>query len=473
MTNPRPLPNRNADRPDPGPPPGRIAGIGRLAFIPACICLLLAVPSPSAAAGNPLQETARFTPGVTETLLEADFWIRRTAEPDRVLMAPSEIGRFNRGLASGFPFMTDVEHHPELSGAQVKALIASYRLPRETRYDSSGRPADGGFYDGLGREKNLDAVPETVAPLWGVTVRRTAVRSFPTAEPSRTAPDPQGSDLFQETEADLWTPLVILHRSRSGRWAFVRTYHYHGWVPLADIAPVREKASLFSLLDQPDFLVATGSWGESQLTGAEGTKLRFMMGTKLPLVARDRIPREHFGHNPQGNYVVWVPGRDGQGFFTPVMAYVSAQADVHRGWLPYTRRNLLRQAFKMLGERYSWGGSFEGRDCSRLIVDVFRTVGILLPRNASQQARVGLDRFAGDTGLARLEPGAGLYMPGHAMLFLGNHEGRSYAIHSVAGFRNLPGGEVHSVRGVVVSDLSVLPDGAGSLTAAREFLPAP
>jgi hypothetical protein len=319
---------------------------------------------------------------------------------------------------------------------------------------------------------NLAALPEKVIPRWGVTVRRTSIRSFPTTQESLTAPDPDGFDLFQETEADIWTPLVILHRSRNGQWAFVQIYHYNGWMKLKDVAIADNKEALFGFLNQPEFLVATGSWVESQITENGLPKIRFMMGTRIPLVPRERIPRELFRHNPQGNYVVWVPARDAKGLFRPVMAYISTQADVHPGYLPYTRRNLLKQVFKMLGERYSWGGTFEGRDCSRLLVDTYRTVGIMLPRNASEQMKVGLDRFENNVGRCfdRLQPGAGLYMPGHAMLFIGNHDGKSYMIHSTAAYRNIPGEEIRPVRGVVVTDMSVLKEGIRSIRAAREFI---
>jgi hypothetical protein len=436
---------------------------------------LLAFPQPFAAgaSGNPLQETAKFTPNVTEPMLDAEFWIRRMPDPDKVLLTPEEINRFNRQLAVRFEFIKEIESHPEVTGEELKRRIGSYRLPYgERRYNGGGESVEDRLYDALREEMNLTAVPEKVMPRWGVTVRRTSIRSFPTDQGSLTAPDPAGSDLFQETEVDIWTPLVILHRSKNGQWAFVQIYHYNGWMKLDDVAVAGDKEALFGFLNQPEFLIATGSWVESQITENVSPKIRFMMGTRIPLVPRQRISRELFQHNPQGNHVVWIPARDEKGLFRPVMAYISTRADVHRGYLPYTRRNLLKQAFKMLGERYSWGGTFEGRDCSRLFVDTYRTVGIMLPRNASEQMKVGVDRFENNVGerFDRLLPGAGLYMPGHAMLFIGNHDGKSYIIHSTAAYRNIPGEEIRPVRGVVVADMSVLQEGIRSIRAAREFI---
>jgi cell wall-associated NlpC family hydrolase len=51
---------------------------------------------------------------------------------------------------------------------------------------------------------------------------------------------------------------------------------------------------------------------------------------------------------------------------------------------------VLREAYRYLGVRYSWGGNgFRGIDCSGLVKNVFATCGLSLPRTASQQARVG------------------------------------------------------------------------------------
>ena len=55
--------------------------------------------------------------------------------------------------------------------------------------------------------------------------------------------------------------------------------------------------------------------------------------------------------------------------------------------LPLTRANLIRQAFKFLGERYGWGHDYNARDCSGFVSEVYRSMGVLMPRNTSDQAR--------------------------------------------------------------------------------------
>lgn len=67
----------------------------------------------------------------------------------------------------------------------------------------------------------------------------------------------------------------------------------------------------------------------------------------------------------------------------------------------FTAENIISTAYKFLGVPYMWGGtSIKSVDCSGLARCVFFMNGILLPRNASQQARTGVD-----VGMDELQPG--------------------------------------------------------------------
>ncbi len=57
-----------------------------------------------------------------------------------------------------------------------------------------------------------------------------------------------------------------------------------------------------------------------------------------------------------------------------------------------TAAEVLQNAYRFLGVPYLWGGtSIKGVDCSGLVWSAYFLSGVLLPRNASQQARVGQD----------------------------------------------------------------------------------
>jgi hypothetical protein len=146
--------------------------------------------------------------------------------------------------------------------------------------------------------------------------------------------------------------------------------------------------------------------------------------------------------------------------------YLRADDGVHQGFLPYTQENVARQAFKMLHHPYGWGDRLGGRDCSRFIMDLFRTFGILMPRNSKEQAWVGLDLGSVEEKpvqekrkiLDQSIPLATIVrLPGHIMLYLGRDKGNHYVIHSLWGIQK-SGKErpaLQKIGRAVVSDLSL------------------
>jgi hypothetical protein len=120
----------------------------------------------------------------------------------------------------------------------------------------------------------------------------------------------------------------------------------------------------------------------------------------------------------------------------------------------------------MLHQPYGWGEMFGARDCSRFVMDLFATFGILVPRNSKIQARVGisLGQVEGKTLkekkkiLDRAVPLATtLRLPGHIMLYLGKENGKFYVIHNIWGIQRAGwfGPSLEKIGRTVVSDLSL------------------
>ncbi len=95
-------------------------------------------------------------------------------------------------------------------------------------------------------------------------------------------------------------------------------------------------------------------------------------------------------------------------------------------------------------------------------MDLFRTFGILMPRNSKEQAKVGKDlgHIKGKSNKEKrkvldeaIPLATTLALPGHIMLYLGRDEGRYYVLHSLW---EVQGAEkVGMIGRVVVSDLSL------------------
>jgi hypothetical protein len=166
------------------------------------------------------------------------------------------------------------------------------------------------------------------------------------------------------------------------------------------------------------------------------------------------------------SYVIHIPSREKNGKLIFRKGYIRADEDVRRGFVSYTQENAARQAFKMLNHPYGWGDRLGGRDCSRFIMDLFRTFGILMPRNSNEQAAIGidLDLTEGKTGeekkkyLDQAIPLATLLrLPDHIMLYLGKDQGRHYVIHCLWGIQEAGKSSptLKKIGKVVVSDLSL------------------
>ena len=179
------------------------------------------------------------------------------------------------------------------------------------------------------------------------------------------------------------------------------------------------------------------------------------MGTLLPLVQKTAAA-----------YVVEMPIRASNGKAILKHYYIQRTSDVSEGFLPFTQRNIIRQAFKLLGARYGWGGMYYGRDCSGFVHDVFLSLGVDLPRDSDQQALVGTqlghynpheDEEAKIAALRAATPGITfLKMAMHQMLYLGEIDGRFYIIHSTWAERvSMTSDEKNRINQVVVSDLSL------------------
>ncbi len=167
------------------------------------------------------------------------------------------------------------------------------------------------------------------------------------------------------------------------------------------------------------------------------------MGVRVPLLDDWPADKPVNGQHPYAAHVIELPVRaaDGSLQFTP--ALLPRTADVSSDYLPLSRANLLRQSFKFLGERYGWGHSYNARDCSGFVSEVYRSFGVQLPRNTGDQAvspalnRIALtaddDHATRLAVLGTLQVGDLVYIPGHVMMVIGHDRGMPYVIHDTTG----------------------------------------
>ena len=400
-----------------------------------CICLLPVLCATAPVQAAPL-DTVRL-PGTSEAMLQAKFWIDRTASPHQVLLTPAEIEAFNRSITAMMPqTMMDLDQFPDsIDRARLQRWLAVERIPRNAERYSDGEPVSEAVYDQLAQNLNLRGLRDMNPVAWGFTVRRTDLRTFPTLAASSEEENSDDFDLFQETAVNIAEPVAVLHRSADAAWMYVQMYNYRGWLRSADVALSSSRRAWREKWKTESFLVITGTKvaPRESVMGQPVPDWRAGMGTRLPFLGMEKA-----------GYAIEIPQRGADGLVVWRRAWIHGKADVSTGYLPYTRAHILRQAFKMLGENYGWGGLNEGRDCSSFIMDIYNVFGIRSPRNADQQEKVPGRQIAfqgisdSPTRYAllarRAEPGATLHMRNHVMLYLGEESGKHYAIHSLGSY---------------------------------------
>lgn len=382
--------------------------------------------------------------GVRSAQLDADYWIAKLERPNQRVLDGDAIDAQNARLRGTDPTWHDLAALPRtLEREQVAAWVeARSQRPTRTLYDEAGKQGNERQIDRLVAALDLGAIPQTQVTRFGLVVRRASVRTFPTHLRVFTAPGDTDIDRFQETALFPGTPVVIAHDSRDRKWWFVVSPLYAGWVEKSAVAEGTREEALDYAAREPSLLVTGATVRTAFVPNNPAlSELQLDMGTRVPLL--DAPPTATI--NGQLAYAAWpvqLPVRTGDGRLAFAPALIPRSADVSEAPLPLMRANILRQAFKFLGERYGWGHDYNGRDCSGFVSEVYRSMGVLLPRNTSDQRRSpALDRVDLENAtpeqraaaLRALQVGDLLYIPGHVMMVIGRENGQPWVIHDVQG----------------------------------------
>ncbi len=344
------------------------------------------------------------------------------------LLTGGEIAEKNRisfGMAGNG--MVDLDTFQPQSAAQIRSMIEAYQIPNYPYY--GGRPRTAQDDQALLASRNLDSLQDPVNVRYGVIVSNAAVRSFPTDSAMTAGGSPGEFDYIQETMLGVGEGVVICHQTADQSYSFVQGYQYCGWIR-TDCVGFCSREQMNEFIHPSSFVVVTDA-----AVYADNKKLR--MGTRLPLAG-----------DGGGEWYVTIPRPAPDGSLVTGIVGIS-KGSSHQGYLPYTEEGLLIQAQKMVGQPYGWGDMNENMDCSSTMNCIYKSFGILMPRNTSQLASssatvIGLSGMGVEEKRAVIRqsgPGSMLLMPGHVVMYVGEENGISMIIHNVTGY-SLDGGAV-------------------------------
>lgn len=398
-------------------------------------------------------------PSAASARVERDmpsYWIKKLEAPDSPILLPAEIEALNSAILEKNDQMAGLESLPgtisrdKLLEWLLYDPIPSFENTGVWRYDSRGRRVRKAFYEKLLENMNIGAIKDDNGVRFGLITARADIRAFPTDEPLLKKPGSLEFDTLQYSSVYPPEAVALLHTSGDGRWGYFQTSTVRGWMPLDRVV-----------------------FGERENVLEKGESFLVVTASRLD-VYKDRAMKKALGVAPMGAVLylsddkgtgpfrVKFPGKGADGGVWTT-GYIRRGADVSAGFLPYTPRNVISQAFKMLGEGYGWGGKGGRRDCSEFIKDIFATMGIRMPRNSGQQGLSGHVKAHADESYTKGElaqalkearPGMTLItLKGHIMLYIGSVKGNPYVIHQIFGY--MDGGRQRLLRRVAVTGLDL------------------
>ena len=365
-----------------------------------------------------------------------NLWIKNIKNPDKPLFSIITIENFNRAARENI--FSDKNSEPQSDFSEIIKQTDNLRA--------------------YGKKRILSEVKKIISGLekcekFALTVKRTSMRSLPTNANFHT--EDMEIDRIQETGIEIGEPVKVI--LCSGRWLYAKVPFYEGWIRENSVAYATVK-QVKEFYFSKDFYVVTGNYVYTMPSSDKSISFkRFGMGAKIPAGRAG----ETGGEVRTNRIVVKIPVRN-KGRLSVKNAFLPENANISRGYLLPTRRNIVKEALKLVGEPYGWGDSFGARDCSSTVRSIYKTIGLELPRNASEQEKMNLGIRKDFSGLSKEEklklldefqPGDLLFMQGHVMMYFGKRNGIHYVFHNF--HKKYEDGKIVSVNSALITPVEI------------------
>lgn len=402
--------------------------------------------------------TAHAALAIQDNRATADFWTGRNKSGEAVFVSTADLEMLNLQIQqkSGNTII-DLPKYPE----KVYTMWLKDRISRTMAiggFDKAQVPKlfKGGAaltefsYTQAQKNCGVDVLPKVCEIRYALTIDRTNVRLLPEDDGWFESATDKNYDQLQATVIDPSEPVAVLIDSQDKNFVFIESRTYAGWVKPSALA-FTDRTTWLKYADPKNYLTVIAS----RKTIPSG-KAFYQMGGRVLLRAADL--------QKDGSWAISVPTVDANGTIVEQGTNIANDHAVVKGALACSENNLIRQAFRFLGEGYGWGGLDKNVDGSAFVQDVYRSVGIELPRDTIRQEKSlarsislkGMNRAQRLEILKKSKPGSLLFTTGHVMLYLGTDQnGEPLVIHALSSYYTFDNGQTakHYVRKVIVSDL--------------------
>lgn len=409
--------------------------------------------------GDP-QERIVFSDTTAKNMKTAGFWISKLSNPDTVIMTKKEIKAFNEKTSGLKVNITDLKTYPDkintldfIKTLEARLILMTSKQHFNEKFEQIPSEYFQLLQDNIDIDRNLNELQIRFA----MTVKYGDIRIMPCADKIYSGVTSFDLDRLQEESLDLGVPLAVICQTKDKKWSYVIAPLEEGWIKTENLA-LTDKKTITKWIDTKKIAVITSTKADIFLDETMKDYFEYArMGSKFPLLSKNKT------------YIcVQIPSSDNAGNLVFKNAYIPKE-DINAGFLKYTQRNILTQAFKHLNSPYGWGGTNGEQDCSSYLGQIFNCFGIILPETSFQKIKCGtlLKEFTSSDQPNQKEEfiinntTAGLsfiYLPGHIMLYIGNDKNKSYAIHAIWGvsaYNKENRKTLKYINKVIVSDLDI------------------
>ena len=391
----------------------------------------------------------------------ADYWTGKNKSGEAVFVATADLDMLNLQIRQkSSNTIIDLAKYPEKVYVQwmTNKITSTMKIGK---FDAAETPKlfKGGTaltefsYTQAKKNCGLEVLPAVCVVRYALTVDRTNLRLLPEDNGWFTGETDTHYDQLQGTALDPNEPVVVLIDSQDKEFVFVESRTYAGWVKPSALA-FTDRATWLKYAEPQSYLTVIAS----RKTIPQG-KAFYQMGGRVLLRAPEL--------QKDGSWAINIPVADVNGILIEQGLNIPNDKFVVKGTLACSENNLIRQAFRFLGEDYGWGGIGNNVDCSAFVQDVYRSVGIELPRDADKQEKamarsISLKNMTREQRLDILKkskPGSLLFTKGHVMMYLGTDDnGEPLIIHALSSYYTFENNQTvkHYIRKVLVTDLHLM-----------------
>jgi cell wall-associated NlpC family hydrolase len=268
-----------------------------------------------------------------------------------------------------------------------------------------------------------------------ITLRHVNIRAFPTIKPLLRDPKKAGEgfpfDYLQNSTLHANKPLFVSHYSKDREWVYAFSSFTAGWIKTSEIAFLKKEH--------------TDSWQKAQQI--------FFIKENIPVYG----PTGNFLFSSKIGMMLALISEDDKNFTalaissyknsTPMFEKVKISKKIaKKDTLTLDRESLTNIMSELFKSKYGWGGMYGQRDCSSTLRDMYAPFGIWLPRNSSQQAKVGkiikLENLSDKEKVSIIKTLAVpfqtlLYKKGHIVLYVGTFNNDIVVFHNTWGIKTI------------------------------------